>query len=227
MKSLAYLALLLAACGVDDRPLTIEVVTAQVLAPSCGAAQCHAAFSQNRQYGLDTVESARFAMVNDQASFGALLSFESNSYSPAAPETSQLMVSILTDVPNIGRMPYDAPLPQADIALLERWIRAKAPGAQCNPANLLVCDDTKITTCNDWFFGNEVADCATLPNASGCQRIAKEASCNCKTGFGDCNNDFRDGCETALNVDGNCGACGVTCAAPKTCKPMGMVFSCQ
>src|SRR5690606_12407112 len=39
-------------------------------------------------------------------------------------------------------------------------------------------------------------------------------------GWGDCNGDYRDGCETPLNTLANCGGCGTTCAianASETC----------
>jgi hypothetical protein len=37
-------------------------------------------------------------------------------------------------------------------------------------------------------------------------------TCVCTGGFGDCNGNVNDGCETELSASPNCGACGVTCA---------------
>ncbi len=37
-------------------------------------------------------------------------------------------------------------------------------------------------------------------------------TCICTGGFGDCNGDVDDGCETELDAAPNCGACGATCA---------------
>ncbi len=161
MHRLAYLALLCGACGVDNRPLTIEYVTETVLAPNCGAAQCHSAFSANYSDVFDTVEGARATIVNNQ-----LLSFDSASldppaYDPANPSQAHLIRTITVGaIPAIGRMPWDAPLPEQDIELLERWIAAKAPGAQCNPVDDLACDDDLLKSCNDWNFGGVIEDCA-------------------------------------------------------------------
>jgi Lectin C-type domain len=47
---------------------------------------------------------------------------------------------------------------------------------------------------------------ATLTcSAQGCKA-------ECKPGYGDCNGDYRDGCEQQLNTLGNCDACGEPCA---------------
>ena len=163
MHRLAYLALLCGACGVDDRPLTIEYVTETVLAPNCGAAQCHSSFSANYGDIFDTVEGARNAIVNDP-----LLDFDSAAsdppaYDPANPSQSHLILTVTVGyIPAIGRMPWDEPLTASDIDLLERWIAAKAPGAQCNPFDDLACDNDLLRSCDDWNFGGVIQDCQAL-----------------------------------------------------------------
>jgi hypothetical protein len=42
------------------------------------------------------------------------------------------------------------------------------------------------------------------------------ALAGCADGFGDCNNDEADGCETNLKRLSSCGACGVSCVLPHT-----------
>jgi len=175
MHRLAYLALLCGACGVDDRPLTIAYVTESVLAPNCGAAQCHSAFSANYTDVFDTVEGARATIVDHN-----LLSFDSAAldppaYDPANPTQAHLIVTITSPtgyIPAIGRMPWDAPLPQQDVELLERWIAAGAPGAQCDPFFDLACNNDRLMSCNDWNFGNVIEDCAAAGlhcSAGGCR----------------------------------------------------------
>lgn len=86
------------------------------------------------------------------------------------------------------------------------------------------------STCADLL--NDVDNCGTcghacrLPGADESE-LRETASCKeglcvyeCQPGFGDCNGDPADGCETDLRVHPNhCGACGVTCdvAAGQPC----------
>ncbi len=228
MHRLAYLAVALAACGVDNRPKTVNYVTEAVLAPACGAAQCHSTFGQNGNDIFDTVIGARASLVDN-----GLISFDSGQYDPGNP-TGATLIHWLTDtdpfMAGIGRMPYDAPLPAEDLRFLEDFIAAKAPGAQCNPDFDLgyACDDFELKRCEDWNFGAVVYSCKA-PNETGCA-IGK---CQCATGlYGDCDGQVTDGCETRLNVDGNCGACGKTCAGGQSCIELDPVknpgvFGCQ
>src|SRR5262249_49692762 len=98
MNRVAYLALLFAAFGVDDRPPTLELVTEQVLTPSCSAAQCHSSFSPNRQIAMDSVVGARAAIVNG-GSFGPLVFQNSDEYDPANPAGAPLIQWITQDNP--------------------------------------------------------------------------------------------------------------------------------
>lgn len=41
--------------------------------------------------------------------------------------------------------------------------------------------------------------------------VAGVCKYTCKSGFGDCNNDWGDGCETSLTTTSNCGSCGDSC----------------
>jgi hypothetical protein len=167
MHRLAFLALLGGACGVDDRPLTAQYVTETVLAPSCGAAQCHSAFSANYGDIFDTVDGARASIVNN-----ALVRFDSDQYDPADPSQSYLITTLTVGNAPGGRMPWDSPLPEQDIELLERWIAAGAPGAQCSPFDDIACNNNRLMSCNDWNFGNVIEDCAAFGkrcNAGACQ----------------------------------------------------------
>ncbi len=73
----------------------------------------------------------------------------------------------------------------------------------------------------------ECGDVCTLPNATPeCTGgVCMIASCN--PGFGDCNNNPADGCETSLaNDPNNCGGCGVVCATGQMCTSGSCVSSC-
>lgn len=48
----------------------------------------------------------------------------------------------------------------------------------------------------------------------------------CDKGYDDCNTDDADGCEQALNVEENCGACGVDCHQLASCDATASVGEC-
>jgi hypothetical protein len=105
---------LVAACGTtpDERPLTLEVVTLEVLAPSCGQVQCHSTTTRTEQLAFDTVEASQQSLirldVDNPDFFGGQL-FE------------------VLDGANGVFMPFDAPLADQDYALLAAWITAGTP----------------------------------------------------------------------------------------------------
>jgi hypothetical protein len=118
MQRLAIAALVLAACGTseDDRPRNLEYITEAILAPSCGTAQCHSTFRQADGFVFDTVEGARATLQNDRELF-------------EGDERPGLIYNLTQEQSSAPRMPLDAPLPDIDIALIEEWMKAGAPGA--------------------------------------------------------------------------------------------------
>lgn len=85
---------------------------------------------------------------------------------------------------------------------------------------------------------------------TGCAQCCQDSDCGnhmlcsggtcagCQPGWGDCNSNTTDGCETQLNVSGNCGQCGKSCCSSfcgcgflgvggESCKPSGQTYSCQ
>ena len=109
-KRLMFMALL-SACGTtpDARPVTLEVVTLEVLKPSCGQVQCHSTTTARSGYVFDTVDGAR-TTFQTQISPGDL------SY-------------VLHDKTEF-QMPPDWPLEQQDIDLVDAWVSAGAPGTK-------------------------------------------------------------------------------------------------
>lgn len=157
----AALALALAACGTDDdrRPRTVEYVTQAILAPSCGNAQCHSQFRNVAFLAFDTVENARPSLA---AGLVGVITLNDLDEPEGNAEESPLL-NVLTRT--IDRMPYDQPLPDADIDLIRRWIDYGAPGAQCNPIadGERLCVGRKVVECKDSFdYGAVIEDCGAM-----------------------------------------------------------------
>jgi hypothetical protein len=127
-------ALVAGACGseTDDRPATLAYITDAILAPSCASAECHSAFRAQVGDVFDTVEAARRTIAGN-----GLVRYPLDVVDPSQ---SLLIRTLTVGAPSIldpssgnVRMPYDAPLPDADIDLIRAWIAAGAQGAQCEP----------------------------------------------------------------------------------------------
>jgi hypothetical protein len=152
--------------GTDNRPKTVEYVTEAIFQPTCGAAQCHSTFAGNDHDVFDTVIGVRSSLVNN-----GLVELDVSRNDRDDPSSANLIIWITQIDPfglGIGRMPYDAPMPAADVELLENWIQAGARGAQCNPAfNAgLACDSNTVVHCDEsWNFSTPVVDCTTSNQA--------------------------------------------------------------
>ncbi len=136
MTRLWPILLALAACGTtdDDRPVTLQYITEAILQPSCADAECHSAFARQNGYAFDTVEDARLSIQFDT---DLLISPAENS--DLHPDGSLTLINNLTIAqPGADRMPYDSPLPNEDITLIQRWLQANGPG---------ICADDATTAC--------------------------------------------------------------------------------
>ncbi len=110
------------ACGTEDdnRPPDAQYVTAAILAPACGTAECHSTFSQAKGYVFDTLVGMRKTIVEQQ-----LVILDTRKFDPAAPQDAALIHWVTDTDPfdlGYGRMPQDSPLPNEDIHFLEHWI---------------------------------------------------------------------------------------------------------
>jgi len=165
MKRLVLIGALLGsaagACGVtDDRPRTLEYITQTILEPTCAAAQCHSAFKREVGDEFDTVEATRQSIVVN----GLVTPGDPNSY---------LIQSLTIGVrsmfgSNMVRMPFDAPMPDADVALIRAWIAEGARGAQClaneqgNGCSITGTSPNRVfhvVQCVDGNIGPVVMDC--------------------------------------------------------------------
>ncbi len=107
--------------NLDDRPLTLEYVVVTVLRPNCANAQCHSSYKYEYEYRFDTVEHAQESLAGANAIIVV----------PGEPENSLLFNVLIRETQSDGslpRMPYDSPLPTAEIALIKEWIMDGADG---------------------------------------------------------------------------------------------------
>lgn len=99
----------------NDRPATLEYITEAILQPSCSQATCHSSYRRENDYVFDTVDEARKSITK---------------HSLVSPGDSggSLLYGVL--VRSVKRMPYDSPLADKDIALIQKWIDDGAPGLE-------------------------------------------------------------------------------------------------
>jgi hypothetical protein len=120
LRLLACVALL-AACGTDTdtRPETADYIIEAILAPSCGRAACHSSETAAHNLAFDTIAAGKAALIGGSGKRGEKLVVA------GSPDQSEI-VTILSDT---GKpMPPDSPLPDADIALITRWVTDGAAG---------------------------------------------------------------------------------------------------
>jgi len=170
MNRLLLIALCTSACGsaTDDRPATLDYITETILAPTCANAECHSAFTQEVGDEFDTVSATRFSIVRN-----ALVLFPNQVTNPRDSYLIRVLRGGLPSIlsPGSGNvfMPYDAPMPEADILLIEKWISEGLDNAQCVPnAEAHGCSFTPdgqggftyhVIACKDGNIGAVVQDC--------------------------------------------------------------------
>ncbi len=136
------LAILVAgACGTttDDRPATLANITESILKPTCAAAQCHSTFRQQNGYDFETVKTARASFQSDP------VLVDVTDINTTTPPTLILNLT-LEQGQGARRMPYDAPLPNADVDLIQRWLEAGLPGI-CPAGATSACLGAKLLPC--------------------------------------------------------------------------------
>lgn len=112
---LSYLVLAtLAACTNDprERPATWAYVHAAIIVPNCATSSCHSSLAETAGLSLDDPDTAYEQLL------------ERNFVLPGDP--SSALMSLL-EGDERRRMPPDAPLPAADIDLIQIWIEDGAP----------------------------------------------------------------------------------------------------
>jgi hypothetical protein len=148
-------SLALAACSgedVDSRPRTTAFITESVLAATCGKAECHSTFAAEEGYVLDTTHGVNTTLRYELANNGD----DSELFNRLADPAGQPLANILNSkASDPTPMPYDAPMPEADVQLILEWLSLGAPGS-CDPATAPFCygerTDTLVTCGDDKQF---------------------------------------------------------------------------
>jgi hypothetical protein len=92
------------------------------------------------------------------------------------------------------------------------------------------CDSNRANGCETDTSSTVTAcgaclDCnTTLQNTMMGGRVCSAGACDygmCSNGFGDCDSNRANGCETTLGTTTNCGSCGHACGPMETCNGMG------
>lgn len=106
-------SILLVACGTspDTRPPTVEVISLEILAPTCGQVQCHSTSTNIQGYAFDTLEASKAALKRLVGGGGR----------------DRDLIEVLEETGG-KRMPPDSPLDQQDIDLIKAWIAGGAKG---------------------------------------------------------------------------------------------------
>ena len=125
--ALGFVATLAACDAASDRPSEWGYVHAAILEPSCATALCHSKSASRAAVDLSTSASA-YAVLVGRVCGAPTLPGEpvGNFVRPGHPESSRLMYLLRGERTTI--MPPDAPLPDGEIAIVERWI---LEGASC------------------------------------------------------------------------------------------------
>jgi hypothetical protein len=84
------------------------------------------------------------------------------------------------------------------------------------------CDYNPKNGCETYVKGNDINNCGDCKQKCYAPKYAvakcKYGKCEfeCQSGWGNCDNNWKNGCETDLNKDyNNCGSCGNKCKQPK------------
>ncbi len=125
--ALGFVAALAACDDASDRPADWGYVYAAVIEPSCATALCHSKTAARAAVDLSTSASAYAVLVGRVCGAPPLPGDPiGNFVRPGHPESSRLMYLLRGDRTTV--MPPDAPLPDGEIAVIERWI---LEGASC------------------------------------------------------------------------------------------------
>jgi len=172
MQRLAMVALVLAGCGTtdDQRPRNLDYITEAILAPSCGAATCHSSFKAEDGFVFDTVDAARATFQGDRE----LILSRGDGDDPAF---SGMVLSLTVEREDFPRMPLNAPIADADIALIQDWIGFGAPGvcnglSACLGEYALPCVDVK-THSNPNTVEKGAYDLSKISSVTNCMTQGK------------------------------------------------------
>jgi hypothetical protein len=104
-------------------------------------------------------------------------------------------------------------------------IPATCTDGVCSPGDCFPygdCDGNAANGCETNLM-NDASDCGACgnicPSGPNSKATCSNGACGiaCTVGYGDCDANAANGCETALTTPADCGACGSACAAGELC----------
>ncbi|MEZ4302193.1 MAG: DNRLRE domain-containing protein, partial [Polyangiaceae bacterium] len=191
-----------ASCGACGQACSVENGTAACVAGLCGVDTCNPGFAD---CDLDDSNGCEIDTLTDNAHCGAC------GFSCAAlPNASGVCQSgACAFVCNAGFGDCDNDPANGCETAGGCNLVCNAGTADCDGLSVNGCetDTTTLTNC-----GACGVTCSAGPNATASCATGTCQS-TCAAGYGDCNANPADGCESALSTVANCGACGATCTA--------------
>jgi hypothetical protein len=132
---------------------------------------------------------------------------------PSGTTKCTVCISTSSDPNNCGACGHVCPTPAHAVAT--------CAGGQCGfvcNSGFADCNGNPADGCETNLSTdvNHCGSCATVCSANNGAPSCVNGTCQitCNSGFGDCNGNPADGCETTLSSDpNNCGACGHVCSA--------------
>ncbi|HEY8429779.1 MAG TPA: DUF4215 domain-containing protein, partial [Sandaracinaceae bacterium] len=107
----------------------------------------------------------------------------------------------------------------------------EAPG-HTGPEEHRCCEEGSMSSRCVHVLGSELAHCGGCgipcdpPNATGrCNAGVCEIE-SCEPNWADCNGNVADGCETPIDTNENCGACGAACGMGESCDAATLRCTC-
>jgi len=112
-----------AAGGADPRPATFDFIATTILAPQCATSSCHGRVARVAGLSFETTADAFESLIDMGALEPSVVGTGPGSNVPCNP-----LLLATSAGPSCGgesgnvTMPPDAPLPDADVALMEQWL---------------------------------------------------------------------------------------------------------
>jgi len=125
--TMAILSLALLGCDEEVGPASWSYIHEAIIVPNCTASACHSRLSSAFGIELFDREGAYVALTGVVCEQDDPAQPARNFVSPGDPARSKL-IALLRGT-EVAPMPPDVPLPEAEIALIEKWI---LEGAECN-----------------------------------------------------------------------------------------------
>ena len=164
-----------------------------------------------------------------------LLGIHDLSYDPDAATDAATDSAVEASIGADSTVGEETGTAEADGAREANLDDAGPTGADGNPADAVVADACSGLACGGGCVPQDVHNCGTCGNdctalahvsATGLACVNGNCSYSCVPGFADCSHKGK-GCADDLSQNGNCGACGTTCAAPTpACAGSSCTSSC-